>query len=86
MAARRSPTISREYTGAMRTPGYVHTLRSYLADNCNISRTAERLYIHRHTLMKRLDKIQELCGIDFNDYYARIYMSLALLFHDYFAF
>lgn len=65
---------------------YVHTLRTYLADNCNISRTAERLFIHRHTLMKRLDKIRDLSGINFNDYYARIYMSLALLFHDYFAY
>ncbi|MDE7298664.1 MAG: helix-turn-helix domain-containing protein, partial [Lachnospiraceae bacterium] len=65
---------------------YVHTLRAYLADNCNISRTAERLFIHRHTLMKRLAKIHELCSIDFGDYYARLYMSLALLFHDYFSY
>lgn len=64
---------------------YVHTIRSYLASNCNISRTAEFLFIHRHTLMKRLDRIYALSGLDFNDYYARIYMSLALLFHDYFA-
>ena len=64
---------------------YVHTLRIYLADCCNISRTADRLFIHRHTLMKRLDKIQNLCDLNLNDYYARIYMSLALLFHDYFA-
>ena len=65
---------------------YVHTLRTYLANSCNVSRTATHLFIHRHTLLKRLDKIAGLCDIDLNDYYARIYMSVALLFHDYFAY
>lgn len=65
---------------------YVQTLRFYLADNCNASKTASRLYIHRHTLQKRLDKIYDLSGIDPDDYYARLYMSISLLFHDYFAF
>lgn len=65
---------------------YVQTLRFYLADNCNISRAASRLYIHRHTLQKRLEKINDLCGINPDDYYARLYMSISLLFHDYFAF
>lgn len=65
---------------------YVQTLRFYLADNCNASKTASRLYIHRHTLQKRLEKIHDLCGINPDDYYARLYMSISLLFHDYFAF
>lgn len=65
---------------------YVQTLRFYLADNCNASKTAARLYIHRHTLQKRLDKIHDLCGINTDDYFARLYMSISLLFHDYFAF
>ncbi len=65
---------------------YVQTLRFYLADSCNASKTAARLYIHRHTLQKRLEKIHDLCGINPDDYYARLYMSISLLFHDYFAF
>jgi len=65
---------------------YVQTLRFYLADNCNVSKAASRLYIHRHTLQKRLEKIYDLCGINVDDYYARLYMSISLLFHDYFAF
>lgn len=65
---------------------YVQTLRFYLADNCNVSKAASRLYIHRHTLQKRLEKIHDLCGINPDDYYARLYMSISLLFHDYFAY
>ncbi|MPN17848.1 hypothetical protein SDC9_165203 [bioreactor metagenome] len=65
---------------------YVHTLRIYLAESCNVSRTAKYLFIHRHTLLKRLDKISELSGLNLDDYYVRLYMSVTLLFHDFFAY
>lgn len=64
---------------------YVQTVRIYLAENCNMTHTAERLFVHRHTMMNRIQTITELCGIDFNDYYTRIYLSMALLIHDYYA-
>ena len=64
---------------------YVHTIRTYLAENCNITRSANRLFIHRHTLMNRIQFIMNLCGINFEDYYTRIYLSMALLIHDYYA-
>ena len=65
---------------------YVYTLRIYLADNCNATHASGHLFIHRHTLLKRLEKIQTLGHLDLDDYYTRVYMSLALLFHDYFIF
>ncbi len=64
--------------------GYVETLRVYLANSCNVTQTAKRLFVHRHTLLKRLEKIREIGGVNLDDYYARTYMSVSLLFHDYF--
>lgn len=64
---------------------FVHTIRIYLSENCNVTRTAQRLFIHRHTLINRIQAASELCGMNFNDYYTRIYFSMALLIHDYFA-
>lgn len=64
---------------------YVQTVRVYLAENCNITHTAERLFVHRHTLINRIQAISDLSGIDFNDYYTRIYLSMSLLIHDYYA-
>ena len=63
---------------------YVQTQRIYLSSSCNMTRTANQLFIHRHTLIKRLSKITAICGLDLEDYYTRIYMSIALMFHDYF--
>ncbi len=64
---------------------YVYTLRVYLSHEGNASRAAARLFIHRHTLLNRMQKITSICGLNMNDYYTRIYLSLALLVHDFFA-
>ncbi len=64
---------------------YVRTLRVYLCYECSIVQTARRLYIHRHTLKNRLDKMNTLCGLDLSEQYTRLYLSLALFIHDYFA-
>lgn len=65
---------------------YVQTLRIYLSNNGNMTQTAAQLFVHRHTLIKRLDKISSIGNLNLDDYYTRIYMSIALLFHDYFIF
>ena len=65
---------------------YVQTLRVYLSNNCNMTQTARQLFLHRHTLIKRLAKISSIGNLNLDDYYTRIYMSVALLFHDYFVY
>lgn len=65
---------------------YLQTLRVYLSNNCNVTQTARQLYLHRHTLINRLEKIEEASGLCLDDYYSRLYMSIALLFHDYFVY
>ena len=73
-----------DYDRANKT-AYVQTLRVYLAHQGNAVQTAERLFIHRHTLINRLQKIVDLCNLDLSDYYTRIYLSITLMLHDYFA-
>jgi hypothetical protein len=64
--------------------GYLQTLRVYLANNCNITQTAKQLFLHRHTLINRLEKIEEISGLYLDDYYSRLYISIAMFLHDYF--
>jgi DNA-binding PucR family transcriptional regulator len=45
----------------------LHTLETYLSCGGNIARAAEQLYVHRNTLVQRLDKLQELVGLDPHD-------------------
>lgn len=63
---------------------YFKTLQLYLANDCKISETSEKLFVHRHTLKNRLDKISRLCSADFEDYFTKLHFSLAMLVYEYF--
>ncbi|KGP75950.1 hypothetical protein JT05_07690 [Desulfosporosinus sp. Tol-M] len=46
---------------------YLQTLRIYINSMCNHSKTIAKMHIHRNTLLYRLNKTQELCGISLED-------------------
>ena len=46
---------------------YMGTLHAYLATGQNISEAAEALYIHRNTLAKRLEKMNDIITVDLKD-------------------
>ncbi|MEW5920837.1 MAG: helix-turn-helix domain-containing protein [Bacillota bacterium] len=56
----------------------LQTLRNYLLCNCNNQKTADSLFIHLNTLKYRLQKIQDICGLDLNDPEERLNLQLAL--------
>ena len=44
------------------------TADSFLENGMNVSETARKLYMHRNTLMYRLNKIRALTGLDLHDF------------------
>jgi DNA-binding PucR family transcriptional regulator len=56
----------------------VDTIDAFFKHHGNISRTADSLYVHRNTLLYRLDRIQELTGHDLGQADMRLAMHLAL--------
>lgn len=59
----------------------VHTLKVYFSCNYNASQAAKILYLHRNTMLNRLEKIKEILQTDFNNSNENIliYLSLAAL-------
>ncbi|MBR5571447.1 MAG: helix-turn-helix domain-containing protein [Oscillospiraceae bacterium] len=55
----------------------VDTLRAYLECNCNLNRTAERLYLHKNTLLYRLNHIRSILRCDLNDADERLLLMLS---------
>ena len=45
----------------------VSTLKAYLHNNCNLVKAAAELFIHRNTLLYRLNTIRQLLGKEIND-------------------
>ena len=56
----------------------VSTLSAYLEVNGNISLAARNLYLNRHSLIYRLQRIQELSGLDLDSSDDRLTLGLAL--------
>lgn len=58
----------------------VETINAYFDNHGNVSKTAEALYVHRNTLLYRLDRIQELTQHDLDQAEMRLALHLALKF------
>jgi len=59
----------------------VTTLEHFFALDCNVSETAKKLYIHRNTLLYRLDKFKQETGLDVRTFNHAVLVRLALLLY-----
>lgn len=57
---------------------YLRTLTTYLNNQMNAVKTANDLYIHRATMIKRLDRIKMLTGIDFKNPETIMYLMISV--------
>lgn len=55
------------------------TLETFFQLDCNVSETAKRLYIHRNTLLYRMDKIKQETGLDVRSFRDAVLVKLTLL-------
>lgn len=56
----------------------IHTLEAYFDHHANLSQTAEALYIHRNTLIYRMERIEAITGWDLDRPDTRLAVQLAL--------
>ena len=55
------------------------TVYKFFENNLNISETARQLYIHRNTLVYRLEKIQKLTGLDVRVFEDALTFKIAMM-------
>ena len=55
------------------------TLKSYLLFERSVKKTAYQLYIHKNTVLYRINQIRQMCGLDLDDDNVRIYLMISLL-------
>ena len=58
----------------------LHTLKVYLENNMNYSLTAEKLYVNINTIRRRIEKVNELVDVDWDNYHTRMKIGLMLQF------
>jgi len=57
----------------------LNTVNKFFENSLNISETSRQLYIHRNTLVYRLDKLQKTTGLDIRTFEDAITFKLALM-------
>lgn len=54
------------------------TIRTFFETNLSVTESAKRLFIHRNTLIYRLDKFEKLSGLDLRKFYDAMVTHLAM--------
>jgi sugar diacid utilization regulator len=62
-------------------PEMLSTLEHFFSLDCNVSETAKKLYIHRNTLLYRLDKFKQETGKDVRTFSDAVLVKTALLLY-----
>lgn len=62
-------------------PETLSTLETFFQLDCNVSETAKRMYIHRNTLLYRLDKIKNETGLDVRNFGDAVLVKLTMLLY-----
>ena len=59
------------------------TIQCFFENNLNVSETSRKLFVHRNTLVYRLDKIRKLTGLDLREFEHAITFKVALMVKKY---
>jgi purine catabolism regulator len=57
----------------------VRTLRAYFATGANASEAADRMFLHRNSMLYRLERVRKLTGLDLKDSRVALALQLGLL-------
>ena len=61
----------------------IFTIQKFFENNLNVSETSRQLYVHRNTLVYRLDKIQKITGLDLREFDQALIFKVAMMVNKY---
>ena len=59
------------------------TIQKFFENNLNVSETSRKLYVHRNTLVYRLEKIKKITGLDLREFDHAIVFKVAMMVKQY---
>lgn len=57
----------------------IETINKFFENNLNVSETSRKLYVHRNTLVYRLEKIKKITGLDLREFDHAIVFKVAMM-------
>ena len=59
------------------------TINTFFENNLNVSETARQLFVHRNTLVYRIEKLQKSTGLDIRTFDDAMTLKIALMVNAY---
>lgn len=78
-SVRYSSMIFNRQTAKLFNDEMLHTIEMFFENSLNLSETARKLYIHRNTLVYRLEKVQRSIGLDLRSFDDAVTFKMMLL-------
>ena len=72
-------TIFDEETKKVLNDEMLTTIEKFFENSLNLSETARQLYIHRNTLVYRLDKVQKALGLDLRNFHDAVTFKIMMM-------
>lgn len=79
MAKKYNSLLFNRSTARLFNEEMIQTIKKFFENSLNLSETARQLYIHRNTLVYRLDKVQRNIGLDLRDFDDAVTFKLMML-------
>lgn len=79
MSAVYNSRIFNRKTARLFNEEMVHTIETFFDNSLNLSETARKLYIHRNTLVYRLEKVQRAIGLDLRNFDDAVTFKMMML-------
>ena len=79
MGASYNSCIFNRSTARLFNDEMVHTIETFFDNSLNLSETARKLYIHRNTLVYRLEKVQHAIGLDLRNFDDAVTFKMMML-------
>ncbi len=79
MSANYNSKIFNRKTARLFNEEMIHTIETFFDNSLNLSETARKLYIHRNTLVYRLEKVQRTIGLDLRNFDDAVTFKMMML-------
>jgi carbohydrate diacid regulator len=57
----------------------LNTVQTFFENNLNVSEASRKLFVHRNTLVYRLEKIRKITGLDLREFDQAVTFKVALM-------
>ena len=68
--------FNKEFNSILKDKELMNSIKMFMKCNLNLSVTSREMYIHRNTLVYRLEKIKKLSGFDLTSFEEAVIMKI----------